>query len=445
VKAQAYSTNINFLKDKIMKVLKSKREGNTYKLEIEAPIEKINSAMDVAFNKVVKHANIPGFRPGKVTRAIFEQHYGKGPIIQEALGTVINDCYFDAIKELDLHVIDSPKNIDLDDYKDNQPIKFRCEVDVKPIIKLGKYKGFKAKKEATTVSDEDLDNYIKGILDRYADFVLAERPVQKEDFLRLNIKAIIDGQQYDKWSRDEMGYMVGSKIYGEDFDKEVIGLEKDAKKDFSVNLAEDFMVKDIAGKKVDFSIEIKEIKEKKLPELTDEFIQKLSQDKTVDEFKANIRKSLEEQKKHNSEEKLKTDLMTQVIDDIKVEIPQIMIDKEIDNTLRYFDSTLRRSGSNLENYLQLTKKPIDEMRKELSSEAEKRVKTYLALEAIAEKEAFEVTEPEMDEEVKKWKIPNMGSFEEFKLKTKEYELENLKLVIKERKVYDFLIAQAKIS
>jgi trigger factor len=427
-----------------MKVLTSERKGNTYTLEIEESQEEMSVAMNRAYKVLVKNAKIPGFRKGKVPRTIYEKHYGKDGIIKEAVVRVVNDAYSKAITDLDLDVVDSPKNIDIGEYKEEEPIRFKCEVDVKPEVTLGKYKGLKVKKESTDLDESAILAQMVQMRDSYAEYSVTEDSAKEDDIIRYNATATIDGNQYDMWSRENSGLQIGKQYLGEEFDNKMTGLKTGDKEEFSITYADDYANKDVAGKTVDFKIEVVEVRTKILPEITDEFVDKVTDSKTVEELREKIKTNLEDQAKKNSEEKLRSDLMDQILASAKMDIHDVMIEREIDHSLRYFDSNLRRSGSNLEYYLQITGKTMDEMRTDLRESASKRVKSTLILDAICEKENLTVEDPEIEEEIKKWSLPNINSIEDLK-KQQLFSLESIRAAISERKAYDFVIENAKIS
>lgn len=426
-----------------MKILKSKRNENTYNLEIEVDIETLQKEMDIAFQHLSKHANVPGFRKGKITRAIFEKNYGKDMIVQEAIPNALDIAYKDALKELGLKVIDAPKNLEVGQYQENQPFSFKCDVDVQPIVKLGKYKGLKIKKESDVLPDDKIDTFLADLLKQYASLADVDRTAQKDDFIRLNMTASIDGTPYAAWTRQSAALRIGMAFYGESFDQQLIGTSIGDKKEFTLSYADDFSNKEIAGKNVVFTIEITEIKEEKLPELTDSFVKEIFQSESVTDFRNKIKEHLETEHKQKVDSQFKNDLMDAVLSDIKLDAPAPMVEREIDFSLRSYESTLKKSGSNLENYLKVTHKHIDDLKNELRAGCERNVKIGLVLESIAEKEKITVENTDIEAEIHSWKIPDVATIEDVKKKYPNFDLDNLKSTLMEKKVFDFLISETK--
>jgi len=427
-----------------MKVLKNKRKGNTVSLEIETSTDIINDAFEQAFKKLVKQSKVPGFRKGKAPRTTFEKHYGKSVIVQEGLPNAVNQAYFKAVQELELDVVDYPKNVDIGEYKENEPLVFTCEVDVRPTVKVGKYKGLKVTQDPATVDAEKVNEQIKQLQENAAAYNEVDRPSQDEDIVRLNIKATLDGNVFDQWTRENMGVKIGLKNFGEDFDKEIIGLSKDEEKSFTVNYADDFSESQVAGKEVSFEIKLIETREKALPELNDEFAKKVSKFETYDEFKKDLEDNLSKDIKEKSESKLKSDLIDLVIEDSKMDVPEGMINHEIENDLRYYEQTLSRSGGTLATYLQMMGQSEEEFKVQLREGALKRIQSELVIEEISKKETIEASDDDLKDEVRKM-LPNLKDEKEIEEHLEKINNDGLKKMIIQRKTVDFIVSNAKIK
>ncbi|MDA1353991.1 MAG: trigger factor [bacterium] len=429
-----------------MKVLKNKRKGYTVSLEIEESHDAIDGALDVAFKKYRKQAQLPGFRKGKLTRSMFEKHFGKEILMDDAINHVVNDAYRAAIEELELPVVDYPTELNVKEYKENQPIVFSLNVDVEPEVKLGKYKGVKVKVEQEKVTDEDVQTEIEATLDRFGEFGTVDEPAKAQDILRFHMKAKLDGVEYELWSRENAGCRLGLGSYGEAFDSELEGAKKDDKKQFSVSYADDFQNTDVAGKKVEFEIEVLDIRRKTLPELTDEFVkEKLDDDvNTVSELKASIRKKKEDELKQQNENKVREAVLDEVTDNSKMEVPKGMVDREVESNIRMLESQLRQSGLDLAKYAELMQKDIEGMKEEMRPTAETRVKRGLAVKAIREKEKIEATDEDVNAEIEKWNSPKFKSIDDLKSNAAVH-LDDLRASIAEDKTIKMLVSNAKIS
>lgn len=427
-----------------MKVLKSKRKKNTVELEIEASIETIEKGLTKTFKEYVKSANIPGFRKGKAPRSIFEKHYGKEILLKEGLSEAINIAYMKAIETENLQVVDYPQNMKVDEYKENSPIKFTCEVDVKPELKVEKYKNVKVETETTEISDDLVDAQIKQLQNTHVNYAPVDRAVEKEDLLKVNVKATIDNEPFSRWTKQNVGVGIGSSIFSEAFDNNLIGKKLNENVSFDVTYKDDHYLKEVAGKKVSFNVDITEVKGKEAPELNDDFIKSVTKFDTLDEYKQDIRSSLETQRKKDVDEKLKEDILTEIINKNPFDIPEGMVKQEIQMDKNYLTNTLSQSGANLESYLAMTKQTEEEFETKLKENATKRIQSQLILEAIEIQETIDVSDADITEEIKRLK-PEADTEEKVADALNQMNQEGLKKMIKQRKVFDFLIEHAKIS
>ena len=428
----------------IMKVLKNKRNGNTVSLEIEASVETITKAFDQAFQTLVKRSKVPGFRQGKTPRTIFEKHYGKSTIVQEGLPKAVNEAYHLAIQELDLPIVDYPKNVNIGEYKESEPVQFTCDVDVKPTVKVGKYKGLKVTQEPKTADEDKINEKINQLRDNASNYNEVQRASKEEDIVRLDIEASIDGVAFPQWTRKNMGVKVGLKNFGETFDKEISGLTTAEEKQFTVTYPADYSETQVAEKTVSFSIKVIEIREKVLPELNDEFAKKVSKFETFADFKKDLVATLSKENKEKSENKLHSDLIDAIVEDTKMDIPEGMITQEIDADIRYYESILSKSGSTLSSYLSLMGQNEEEFRKTLKEAALKRVQADLVLEEIALKENIKASDDELKAEIKK-SMPNLKTDEEVDAHFEKINTENLRNTLTQRKTIDFVVENAKIK
>ena len=427
-----------------MKVINSKQKNNTVHLEIEVSLETLNESFNKTFKEMSKYAKIPGFRKGKVPRHIFEKNYGKEILVQDSVNDAVNTSYQLAINELNLEVVDYPKNLKTDDYKENEPLKFTCDVDVKPKIKAEKYKGVKVTTEPSGIDQSLVETQLNQLRDSQATYEPVDRATKEEDLLKVNVKASINGEAFSRWSKNNVGVCIGTSIFSKDFDKELVGKKANTPLSFSVPYAADYHLKDVAGKKVDFEVEITEIKEKTLAELTDELVQKTSKFKTVAELEESIKSSLEDQQKKERDEKLKQEIMEQIIEKNKIELPEGMIKYEVEQDERYFENQLKQAGSTLDNYLTMIKQSKEDYTAELSKNAAKRIKSQLILDSITEQEKIEATEEDIINEIKRLR-PELDSDEKVKKEMEKINQDGLKKMVAQQKTIDFLINQAKIT
>ena len=426
-----------------MKVLKSKRTNNTVSLEIEVSLEILEQGITKAFNSMVKQAKVPGFRAGKVPRNVFEKHYGKEILLKDGITEAVNIAYLQAIKEESLDVVDYPQNLLINEYKENEPLTFTCDVDVKPEIKVDKYKGLKVEKEVITITDEVIQSQLQQLQNSAVEYNVVERAVQKEDLLKVNVQATIEDKQFSKWTKENVGVGVGASIFSEKFDENLIGKNANEELTFSVDYDKTYHLKDVAGKKVDFKVVVTEVKEKTVPDLTDAMVAKLTQFKTVDDLKENIKTSMQDQRKNEIDEKLKTDLIDLVIEKTTFDIPESMLKYELEQDKAYFSATLKQSGGTIDAYLKMTQQSEDDFNKQLISNTEKRVKQQLVIDAIEKKEGITADETDIKAEIQRMK-PEATTDEKIAEERKKINENGLIQMIKQKKVFDFLIEHAKI-
>ena len=408
-----------------MKILKSKRKNNTIELEIEASVETIEEGLSRTFKQYVKSATIPGFRKGKAPRKVFEKHYGKEILLKEGISEAINIAYLKAIETEDLHVVDYPKNMNVGEYKDGKPIKFTCEVDVKPEIKCEKYKGIKVESESTEISKDLIEAQLKHLQNSKVNYEPVDRSVEKEDLLKVNVEATINGEPFSRWTKKNVGVGVGSSIFSENFDNQLIGKSINEDLSFSVDYPEDHYLKEVAGQTVNFNAVITEVKGKQAPELNDEFAKSVSEFKTLAELKDNIKTSLETQRKKEVEEKLNEAIITAIAEKNSFDIPEGMLTQEKNADKNYFESTLKQSGATIESYLAMTKQSNEDFENQLTTNATKRIKSQLILESIAKQESIEASDNEITEEIKRLK-PEADSPEKVEEALKQMNQSGLK-------------------
>jgi len=429
-----------------MKVNKMNRKGYTVTLEIEEEYSNITSHWDEAFKEVSQEVKLPGFRPGKVPREIFEKKFGKEYILEVAANKAMNGAYQAAIKEKELEPVDFPRNVEVKSLKENEPLVFTLEIDVIPEVKLGKYKGLKVEKKEAMVGDAEVQKQLEEMQENYAEYVLAEgRGIQDGDIVGYDIKAFVGDEPINKLTRTNSGTKVGSKALTEAFDKALIGMKPQEIKEFEVNFPAEHADKDLAGKNVKFNVLINEVREKKLPEVNDELVKKVSPFQTLAELKADMKEKMQKQAAEQAENEFKDTLIREMIKECEVELPKAVVEREIDRMINNLEYSLAQSRMNLDKYMQILGKDIKGLREEFKPRAEERAKSDLILEAIAKKEKIEATAEDIDKELTEIaKGVKDQPIEESKSKVSEQTKEYVKSYLKDRKTLDFLIEHAKI-
>ncbi|KXG78031.1 Trigger factor [Fervidicola ferrireducens] len=427
-----------------MKVNVEKIENNVATLKIEVEAGEFEKAIEQSYRKNVKRFNIPGFRRGKAPRSLIERYYGPEVFYEDAAEIVLSEAYKKVVEENSLEPVDHP-HFDIDKIGKDIGIVATAKVTVKPEVKLGQYKGLEVEKMVYNVTEEDVEKELKDLQEKNARLVSVERPAQKGDVVVVDLEGFANGEPLKDAKVQNYPLELGSKILVEDLEEKIIGMKPGETKEVAVTYPAEHPNKDLAGKEVLFKVSLKEVKEKELPQLDDEFAKDVSEFETLEELKQDIKNRLEERAKSLSESSLRGAILKKVVEQAEVDIPQVMVDREIERLIMDFAFQLRLRGLDLKQYLEISKLSPEEFKGRFQERAYNNVKTSLVLEALAKAENIEVTEEEVDEELAKYAEAAHKSLAEYKKNLKEEDLEHIKDHILTRKIFDFLISQAKVN
>ncbi|MFP7208839.1 trigger factor [Bacillus safensis] len=421
-----------------MSVKWEKQEGNEGVLTVEVDAETFNKALDDAFKKVVKQVSIPGFRKGKVPRGLFEQRFGVESLYQDALDILLPVEYPKAIDEAGIEPVDRPE-IDVEKIEKGESLIFTAKVTVKPEVKLGDYKGLNVEKDDTAVTDEDVQEELKGMQNRQAELVVKEEgAIENGDTVVLDFEGFVDGEAFEGGKAENYSLEVGSGSFIPGFEEQLVGLEAGAEKDVEVTFPEEYHAEDLAGKPAVFKVKIHEIKAKELPALDDEFAKDVDEEvETLAELTEKTKKRLEEAKENEADGKLREELVAKASENAEVDIPQAMVDTELDRMMKEFEQRLQMQGMNLELYFQFSGQDEDALKEQMKEDAAKRVKSNLTLEAIAAAENLQVSDEEVEEELSKMAEAYNMPIENIKQAIGSTEA--MKEDLKVRKAIDFLV------
>lgn len=427
-----------------MKALLEKKENNRAHFTVEIPEENFEEALQKAYLKNRHRFNIPGFRKGKAPRKIIEMNYGKEIFYEEAINLILPDAYTEAIEELKLEPVDAPE-VDIEEIEKGKPIIAKFEVVVKPEVKLGDYKSIEIEKVEYNVTDEHIEEELRIVQERNARILDAgDRPVKEGDILTIDYAGFIDGERFPGGTAEGQQLEIGSGQFIPGFEDQLVGKNKGEEVEITVTFPEDYHVEDLKGKEATFKVKIHEIKEKELPELDDEFAKDVSEFDTLEEYKQSIRERLEKDFKHKEEIDNENNLLEKVMEICEVDIPDVMIENQLENELKEFDYRMRMQGLNLEQYLQFTNTTLDSLKAQLMPMAAKRVKGDLVLEAIAKAENIEVSEEDIDKELEKMaESYGQENKEGFIENMKKGDLSFMNTPILNEKVIELLKANAK--
>nr|WP_144921274.1 trigger factor [Paenibacillus bovis] len=422
-----------------------KLEGNKGVLTVEVEVEKVNQGLDEAFKKVSKQVNIPGFRKGKIPRSMFEKRFGVESLYQDALDFILPEAYMAAIEETGIEPIDRPE-IDVEQMEKGKELIFKATVEVKPEVKLGDYKGLEVEKMDTEVTDEDVAEELKSMQERQAELVVKEEgEVVEGDTVVIDFEGFVDGEAFEGGQADNYSLEIGSGSFIPGFEEQLIGLKSGEEKDVEVTFPEEYHAAELAGKPAVFKVKLHEIKTKELPELDDEFAKDVDESaETLEELKAKIRTRLETSKKEEAETKLRDQLVDMATANAEFEVPEILINNEVDRMMQEFEQRLQMQGMNLELYFQFSGQDQEALRSQMTSDAEKRVSMNLTLEAIAKAENLEADEETVNKELDRMAEMYNMQVEDIKRALGD-NLDSLKADLKVQKAVEFLVENSKIG
>ncbi|MBV6685442.1 trigger factor [Bacillus sp. JRC01] len=419
-----------------------KQEGNQGVLTIEVEAAKVNEGLDTAFKKVVKQVNVPGFRKGKMPRGMFEKRFGVESLYQDALDIILPEAYANAIEETGIEPIDRPE-IDVEQMEKGKDLVFTAKVQVKPEVKLGDYKGLEVEKVDDEVTAEDVEAELTSLQEKQAELVVKEEGKAEEgDTVTMDFEGFVDGEAFEGGQADNYSLELGSGQFIPGFEEQLVGVAAGEEKDVEVSFPEEYHAAELAGKAATFKVKIHEIKAKELPALDDEFAKDADEEvETLAELKEKIENRLKESKKTEAETAVREALVEKASENAEVEIPDVMVDAEVDRMMQEFGQRLQMQGMTLELYFQFSGQSEEDLRGQMKEDAGKRVRTNLTLEAIAAAENLEVTDEEAEEEVNK--MAEQYNMSADNIKQALGGLDTLKADLKVRKALEFLVDNSK--
>lgn len=379
-----------------MKAKVEKIETNVMKLEIRVESEKFDAAITKAYNKNKSRYNIPGFRKGKVPMAMVKKFYGVEVFYDDAINFAIDESYSEALKEENIRPVDYPQ-IDVVELGEGKELVYTATVTVHPEVELGEYKGLDIKKPTYAVEDGEVEKQITEMQEKNARVEnKKEGNVEKGDIAVIDFKGFIDGTAFEGGEGTDYTLEIGSGTFIDNFEDQLIGLAVGDKKEVNVTFPESYGKDELNGKPAMFEVEIKGIKIKELPELDDEFAKDVAAVDTFAELKENITKSLEKTNDEKAEREFEEAIITAIIENSKMDIPEVMITKEIDDMMKDLEGRLKYQGLNLDQYMEFTGNTTEKMREFMKENAERKVKADLVLEAIANAEEIKATDEQLN-------------------------------------------------
>ena len=374
----------------------NKIEKNTVELVVEVKGDEFKKAVDAAFKKNAAKMTVPGFRKGKAPRKMIETLYGEGVFYDEAINALYPAAYEEAVKEAGISPVDNPE-VEVTAV-DAEGFEFKAKVTVKPEVEIKDYKGIKVTKNVYNVTETMVKAELETLRKQNQRIVEVERESKLGDTVNIDYEGFCDGVAFDGGKDAGFDLNLGSNTFIPGFEDQLVGKKAGEDVDVNVTFPEEYHAEDLKGKAVVFKVKVNVVKEIQLPELDDEFAKDVSEFDTLADLKADIKKKLKEQKKNQSEAELDTALVEELLKNTEVEIPKAMIDQKVNSMVAEFEQRLAGSGLNLQTYIQYTGMDMDTFKKNYEPEAEKQVKTRLALEKIVELEGIVISDEEIDKE-----------------------------------------------
>ena len=417
-------------------------EKNMAKLTIEVSAEELEKAIQGAYLKQRNKISVPGFRKGKVPRQMIEKMYGVGIFYEDAANALIPTAYGKAYDECELDIVSQPK-VEVVQLEKGKPFIFTAGVAVKPEVTLGEYKGLSVDKVSNRVTAKEIDAKLEEEQKKNARTVVVEdRAVQDGDEVVLDFEGFVDGVAFEGGKGENYPLTIGSGSFIPGFEEQLIGAEAEKEVEVNVTFPEEYHSEDLAGKAAVFKCTVHEIKAKELPELDDEFAAEVSEFDTLDAYKADIKAKIKEQKIADGNRKKEDQAVEKAVANATMEIPEAMIDTQVNQMAQDFAQRIQQQGLSMEQYFQFTGMTAESMMEELRPQAVKRIETRLVLEAIAKAENIEITDERIDEELAKMAEAYKMEVEKLKEFMGENEKEQMKMDLAVQDAVTFLVDNA---
>lgn len=377
-----------------------KLEKNMAKLTIEVSADEFSKAVEEAYQKNKGRISVPGFRKGKVPKKMIEQMYGKAVFYEDAANALIPGAYEKALEECEETIVSSPK-IDVTQIEEGKSFIFTAEVALKPEVTLGAYKGVEVDKIEVSVTDEEVEADLKQQQENNSRVVSVERPVADGDIAVIDYEGFADGVAFEGGKGEDYSLTIGSHSFIDNFEEQLIGKNAGEECEVNVTFPEEYHAKELAGKPAVFKVTVKEVKEKQLPELNDEFAGEVSEFETLEAYKEDIRKKITEKKEAEAKNQKEDAVITAVIENAQMEIPEAMVETQQRQIVDEFAQRLQMQGLSMEQYFQFTGLSYQHMMEQVKPQAERKIKSRLVLEAVVAAENIIATEEDYEEEIKR--------------------------------------------
>lgn len=420
-----------------------KLEKNMAKLTIDVSADEVEKAIERAYQKQKSKISIPGFRKGKVPRKMVEKMYGVGVFYEDAANDMIPTAYEAAVKDSDLEIVSQPK-IDVVQLEAGKEFIFTAEVALKPEVELGEYKGVEVPKTDIEVTEDEVMAEIDREREQNSRIVAVEdRPVEDGDMTVIDFEGFVDGEAFEGGKGTDYPLTIGSHSFIDTFEEQLIGKNIGEETEVNVTFPEEYHAEELKGKPAMFKVTVKEIKKKELPELDNDFVEDVSEFSTVDEYKSNIKTKLEMKKVESAKSAKEDAVIEKIIENAKMDIPDAMVDSQVRQMAEDFSRRISSQGITIEQYFQYTGLTPDKLLEQMRPQAVKRIQSRLVLEAVGEKENFEVTEEDIDNEINEMASAYNMEADKLKELLSDNDRDNMKKDVQVKKAVEFVTENAK--
>lgn len=422
-----------------------KKEDTKLTLKIVVEAAKFEEAVTKAYNKMKSRFNISGFRKGKAPKKIIEANYGVEVFYEEAINICFPEAYEAALKEHNIDPVDHPHIDIVDEIEKGKDVVFTADVEVMPEFSVENYKGIEVEKKEYNVQEEDVQKELDTLVEKSARMVSVEdRPVKDGDMVIIDYKGVVDDVQFPGGTAEKQSLTIGSAQFIPGFEEQLIGANLNDELDVNVTFPEKYHSEDLAGKEAIFHVKIHEIKEKELPQVDDELAKDVSDFDTLEELKTDLRNKLVEAAKQKEEQELQTGVVDAIVSTVDLNLPDAVVEKQIDQMLKDFEYSLGQQGLNLETYYQITGAKQEDLRSQMREDAVYKVKNELVLDKISQQENIEVTNEDVDQEIEKMAGMYKQEVETLKARLRDQDIDYIKESLVIKKTVDFLVENAKV-
>lgn len=418
-------------------------EKNMAKLTVTVDAKEFDQALVNSYNKNKNRFSIPGFRKGKVPMAMVEKMYGEQVLYDDALNEILDKTYPDAVKESGLDVVSRPE-IGIDEIGKGKDLVYTATVAVKPEVTLGEYKGVKVEKADVTVTEAEVQDRLNKELDKNSRLVDVEREIKKDDIATIDFVGSVDGKEFAGGKGEDYPLTIGSGTFIPGFEDQLIGHKVGENVDVNVTFPEEYGAKDLAGKEALFKVSIKAVKEKQVPAADDEFASEVSEFDTLDEYKKDLEKTIRAEKEERATTTNENNVVDKVVANASMEIPEPMIDAQLDNMYYDYSMRLQQQGIPIDQYMQITGLTEAKLKEQMKPQAEKNIRTSLVLEAIQKKENISVSDERVDEEFKKIADQYKMKYEDLMKTVTDSQKESVRREIDMQETIDMLVSEANL-